>query len=235
MNARQKRFNAVVLHVRNFGEAHRLIEVLTADEGRVVAVARHARASKRRFAGVLDLFADVELELTPTKELWRLEAARLLQPRLGLRRDLGRLTRAGVCCEAVRLLVAEHQAAPGIYTALVQALDCLDAGNLLSAASFFPQLLTASGISPDFEVCVSCGESPRRGVGFDVKRGGVVCDSCAPQLRQLHPGVVAAFTGTACKDDQSAEAVVACAVDWIEAQTGRAFATRRVGLDLGIG
>ena len=232
MNGRQKRLTATVLHVRNFGDAHRIVEVLTAEEGRVSALARNARASKRRFAGVLDLFATLELELIPANGLWQLESARLSQARLGLRSDLQRLQRANLCCEAVRLLVAEHQAAALVHDALISALDCLETGDLLGAASFYPRLLAAAGIAPDFAVCVRCGNRPHRVAGVDVDRGGVVCTGCAPTRPALPHGAVATFGGAACVDTESADAVLSCALDWVEAQAGRSLRSRQFSHNL---
>ncbi|MBN1962025.1 MAG: DNA repair protein RecO [Deltaproteobacteria bacterium] len=231
MNRRIQQLFAIVLHIRNFGDAHRIIEVLTAEEGRIAIVARHARNSKKRFAGVLDLFANIEIEVTPTNKLWRLESARQIQPRLGLRTSLQRLIGAGMCCESVRLLVAEHQAAPEIYQALADALDCLEAGDFIRASNFYPSLLCASGITPDFSTCTCCGDTFFKAISFDCKYGGIVCSRCAPTLRPLPPGVAAAFSGTGCPDIHSANALVDCALDWIESQTGRPLTSRRVTLE----
>ncbi|RYF11185.1 MAG: hypothetical protein EOO40_03775, partial [Deltaproteobacteria bacterium] len=55
--------DGIVLHLAAFGEAHRLVEVLTPQEGRLTVVARGARASRRRFAGILELFGQLRLQV----------------------------------------------------------------------------------------------------------------------------------------------------------------------------
>jgi DNA repair protein RecO (recombination protein O) len=225
-STRRRLLSGVVLHVRNFGEGHRVVEALTAEEGRVAAVARHARSSRKRFAGALDLFASLELELTPRPGLWGLEAATLHGARLGLRDDLDRLEGASLCCEAVRLLVPEHQAAPGPFADLGAALDRLDAGDLRAPGDFLRALLTAAGVAPDLEHCVACGRKPESVAAVDPVRGGVVCSACAPRRLPLPAEAVVALGGAPSPDLATAARVEAFAVDWIEVQTGRRLRSR---------
>jgi DNA repair protein RecO (recombination protein O) len=226
MGSRERQLSGHVLQVRDFGEAHRIVEVLTAEEGRLAAVARNARVSQRRFAGALDLFATLELELTVGPTLWVLKSASLRSARLGLREDLERLVRASIACEAVRQLVPEHQAAPAAFRALAAGLDCLDQGDLLGAAGFYPRLLAACGITPDFDTCARCGRPPEAVAGVDAVLGGVVCTRCAPARPPMPALAVAVFAGAACPDRESAACVEACAIEWIQGQTGRAFRSR---------
>lgn len=226
MKGSQRRLRGVVLHVRDFGEAHRIVEALTAEEGRVSALARNARASKRRFAGVLDLFTSLELELGQKPGLWTLETATLVDARLGLRVDLERLERASACCEAVRLLVAEHQASPDALAALTDGLDALARGDLPAAVVFWPRLLRAVGLAPDLTACVRCGGSLDRVGRVDADAGGFVCAGCAPG-RAASAGATRVLTGAPCPDAATAAEVEALAMDWVEAQTGKVMRSRR--------
>ena len=226
MRGTARRLRGVVLHVRDFGDAHRIVEALTAEEGRVSALARNARASRRRFAGVLDLFASLELELAQRPGLWTLEAATLVDARLGLRTDLERLEHASTCCEAVRLLVAEHQAAPEALEALSAGLDALADGDLAAAAAFWPRLFRAVGIAPDLSACVRCGGTLERVGRIDADAGGLTCARCAP-VAAASAAATRVLGGAACPDVATAVEVEALAMDWVEAQTGKAMRTRR--------
>lgn len=226
MKGAHRRLAGVVLHVRDFGDAHRIVEALTAEEGRVSALARHARASKRRFAGVLDLFASLELELLAKPGLWTLEAATLIDARLGLRADLDLLERASACCEAVRLLVAEHQASPDALTALTSGLDALARGDVPAAVAFWPRLLRAVGLAPDLTGCVRCGGSLERIGRVDADAGGVVCARCAPGGAASEQAT-RVLAGAPCPDVATAVMVETLAMDWVEAQTGKVMRTRR--------
>jgi DNA repair protein RecO (recombination protein O) len=217
---RQRRLGAVVVSLRNFGDAHRIVEVLTAEEGRVSAVAHNARGSRRRFAA-LDLFASAQLLVRPGGSLWQLDEAEVSRPRVGIRSSLECIERAACACKAVRLLVAEHAAAPEVFSALEAALDELDQGRLALAARFYPRLLTATGIMPDVARCSGCGRRDITMAWLDGHAGGAFCRACAPAGKHLPPGVVAGLLGQDCPDEATASALESCALAWIEAQAGR--------------
>ena len=191
-------------------------------------MARNARTSRRRFGGILDAFVTLDLELTAGGGLWTLRAATLREARLGLRIELERLARAATLCEAVRALVPEHHPADRTFAALGAALDALAAGDQSAAVSFYPLLLATAGIGPAFDVCAACGATPSVGWAVDARRGGLVCGRCAKGLSLWPASVAAVFAGAACPDAGAAAAVEDLALAWIEAQTGRAFSSRRV-------
>ena len=67
---------ALVVGVRAFKEADRMVDLLTPDHGRITAIARIARRSQRRFGGALDVGNRVEASLRrPRAELWGQTAA----------------------------------------------------------------------------------------------------------------------------------------------------------------
>jgi DNA repair protein RecO (recombination protein O) len=75
------RDHAIVLRRTNYGEADRIIQFLTAEHGRIGAMARGARREKSRLAGGIELFAVAEINLVKgdknAGELWTLTGARL--------------------------------------------------------------------------------------------------------------------------------------------------------------
>jgi len=139
----------IVIHSTSFEESSRVIELHTAQEVKLGCVARGARASKRRFPGGLDLFSTLEAEVTPGRNLWRLESATVVRPRLGLRRALDRFERAGRLTECARALANAHQQSEAQLQALEDGLDACDRGDLAAACVAYPRLLTAAGIMPD--------------------------------------------------------------------------------------
>src|SRR5690242_13998381 len=90
--------DGVVLHMRPFGDSHRIIDVLTAEFGRLPLLARGARASRKRFGGILDVFAGLRLHIKRGRGLWTLEAADVQNLRFDLRQDLERLQAAYALC-----------------------------------------------------------------------------------------------------------------------------------------
>ena len=55
---------AIILSVKDYGEADRLVTFLTPTRGRLTGVAKHARKSKKRFAHCLEPLSRVTLFLS---------------------------------------------------------------------------------------------------------------------------------------------------------------------------
>ena len=75
------RTEALVLRSVDVGESDRILHLLVPDSGRLTAVAKGARRSRRRFAGTLDLFNHlrVEVDRRSASSLPRLEQATMLE------------------------------------------------------------------------------------------------------------------------------------------------------------
>ena len=117
-----------VLKLTNYGDTHRIVDVLTAEMGRTSLLARGARASKKRFGGSLDVFARLRLHAVRGRGLWVLQAIDVDDLRLGIRTAWEPMQRAGLFCACARRLAAEHQAMPELLHALDSALDMLAQG-----------------------------------------------------------------------------------------------------------
>jgi DNA repair protein RecO (recombination protein O) len=196
---------AIVLRAVDYGEADRVVTLLGREVGKVSAIARGARRSRKRFGGALELFGAGQAVLAPRRgELWVLESfdARRGFPHLAL--DVAKVAHGAYLCELSRELQPEHEPDPRIYGLLEEALGLLDAGearpSLLRA--FELQLLDALGLAPSLARCVGCGAevAPGEGELFDVRRGGLVCAACAggaasvaPTARLLSGGARAAL------------------------------------------
>ena len=214
---------AVILQLRNYGDSHRIVECLTRDFGRVACLARNARASRRRFGGGLDQFAQVQACLKPKRTgLWSLESIDLLDMRIGLRQSLERLDRANILCESLVSLLPEHEPVPAVFAICVQALDDLVVGNIAKAFNFHPLLYEILGIAPTMNRCVQCASEPSLWFCLDFDLGGMVCDGCAQSRGsyRFSRTVISAWQGksTVERDLREAENV---AKAWVEFHLGK--------------
>jgi DNA repair protein RecO (recombination protein O) len=216
----QLQLDGIVLHMGKLGEAHRLVEVLTAEWGRVTLVARGARASRRRFAGVLELFTTLRLQVQKGRGLWTLLAADPVTPRFGIRTDLVRISRASGLCACVRRLWPEHQAASDAYAGLTAGLDAVAEGRTAEAAALYPALAAAAGILPELDRCGRCGATDRA-LAVDPGGTALVCGGCAPALTPLASETLRALGGAPVLDEVAARVVEACVIDWVGWHTGR--------------
>jgi DNA repair protein RecO (recombination protein O) len=181
------RTRALVLRGFDYGESDRLVHLYTEHLGRVSAIAKGAKRSRRRFPGTLEILtvADVRLVDPPRASILRLEAARAVEPFEKLTQDLGRFAIACHLCELLDRLTGEREAHPELFRFAVGALGTLreEQPDRLLALLVLAKTLAWLGYRPQLERCGVCETSileTAGGVAFDPRHGGAVCARCAP-------------------------------------------------------
>jgi DNA repair protein RecO (recombination protein O) len=187
---------AIVLTVREYGEADLLVTFLTPGHGPLTGMAKHARKSRRRFAHCLEPLSRVVFFLNPRsgRDLEFLQKGELIKSFPSLRRDLKRLGAAAVLAEVAGLLAGPPEAYREIFAALEEVLTLLEQGlppdSLLPA--FLAHLLGLGGYRPRLHPCGLCAQEPSPPLFFSLPRGGIICAGCrgaAPgPLLPLSPG-----------------------------------------------
>ena len=121
---------AIVLTVREYGEADLLVNFLTPGYGPLTGIAKHARKSRRRFAHCLEPLSRVVFFLSPRsgRDLEFLQKGELVKSFPALRRDLKRLGAAAILAEVAGLLAGPPEAYQEIFAALEEALTRPGAG-----------------------------------------------------------------------------------------------------------
>src|SRR6266516_3377843 len=102
------RTEAVVLKGYDYGEADRILTLLTPEHGKVRAIAKGVRRTKSRKAGHLDLFTRSNLLLAHGRELDVLTQAEALETFRPVRENLWLSTCAHYVSELVDSLTAEQ-------------------------------------------------------------------------------------------------------------------------------
>jgi DNA repair protein RecO (recombination protein O) len=183
--AREHRTRALVLRTFDQNESDRLVHLYTEDLGRVSAIAKGARRSRRRFPGALELFSLIEVRLVapPRSALMRLEAARVARPLEGLTGDL---LRYAIACHFVELLdrlTAEGEGNPELFAFAAGLLDvlCAERPDRLLALLVLLKTLARLGYRPQLAACAACGGALGSGpASFSARHGGALCAACAP-------------------------------------------------------
>ena len=172
------RDTGVVLRTYKLGEADRIVVLMTAEHGKVRAVAKGVRKTKSRFGGRLEPMSHVSLLLYEGRELDVVSQAESLDHFRALHEDLSRLTRGIALLEAVDQVAQEREPNLRLYQMLLGALRALTtADSPLLVGAFYWKLLAAEGLHPELDGCVACG-SPEPLVAFDLDQGGVLCRTC---------------------------------------------------------
>jgi len=212
----------IVLRGYPFGEADRVVVILSPNRGKLRTVAKGVRKTKSRFGGRLEPFTHVDLILYEGRNLDTITQVSVIEAFPRLRSDLDRVLAASTMVEAIDAVVQENESSLRAFLLLQRGLRVLEAGDL------HPDLVTAFllgvaevvGIAPAFDHCAGCGRRDRL-VRFSFGDGGVLCD------RDRTPGSVALRDGLT---DYLAELVGASLDDLPEADpsfTGEAIGVTR--------
>lgn len=184
---------ALVLGLVDYGDRHRIVRLLTPEEGRISALARHARGSRRRFGGALDVGNRVEVSIRQGRgELGILGGAVVRGDRSRIREDLVRMALMLYACEFVGAFCREGRAEPRMFGLLETALVLLDgwvppaaapgttAPDPLYRHGIESKALTFAGLRPRLITCARCGGPIEGEANFEMGAGGAVHAGCGP-------------------------------------------------------
>ncbi len=176
----------IVLKVKDFGEADRILTVLSGSEGKFEALARGARRPRSRLVGVTQQFAQVNLLLFRGRNLDTISSAELVSAHSNLWADVVRMAYASYVAELVDKMTGERERNDRLYSLVVAAFDTLDSGALdprVATLAFEIKFMAESGFLPQLGQCVLCGAPIEQAVWFGPEAGGVVCGRCRPTVR----------------------------------------------------
>jgi DNA repair protein RecO (recombination protein O) len=172
--------DGIILKVRPFGEADKVMTILTPDRGKIEAVAKGARRPRNRFLGSTQPFTYLQLLLFSGHSLHQLNQAEILHSFAVLRDDLTKMANASYWCEMTEGLLPEDAKEPEVFSLLLQALTVLEQTEdpQLLTRGFEIKLLSNLGYLPELTVCVCCGEKPAEPFYFTPEGGGILGSCC---------------------------------------------------------
>jgi DNA repair protein RecO (recombination protein O) len=190
---RPREMRAFLLERRAFGEADLLVTLLTDGLGRVTAVARHAKQSRRRFAGALEPLHTLRVELArrENQELFGLRQAHIEVSRQRLMTDLEAMEAAGRALRWLKQASAPELCEPALFGLCERLLDALERAQRpanVVLGEYVLELINQLGWGLELERCVGCGKTcqPERVARVSPERGGLVCQRCGSANTELH-------------------------------------------------
>lgn len=120
--------DALLLRKTKLTETSLIVTWFTSHHGRLKTVAKGARRPKNKFAGVLDLFFECEIQFSRSRktELHILRECVLTNPNEGLRTDYQRVALSAYFVELIELVTECDHPEPQIYDLLRRALAHLN-------------------------------------------------------------------------------------------------------------
>ncbi len=189
-----RKTSAILLRRVDYGDADLILTLFSEDRGKISAIAKHAKKSRRRFAGILELFSVLNIQYRlrrrPRKGMAVLEEAQLIEPYAALRAQILKTAYASYWAELTLSWTEEDQPLGALYRLLVYALGELDAGRQAAAPlnlAFQMRFMALAGLCPNLNYCCICRTDLEHidttTAGFDLPRGGLCCPSCDPRFQ----------------------------------------------------
>ena len=149
---------AIVLRAVDFGESDLIAHLLVPEIGRLTVIAKHARKSRKRFPGSLDIFNHIRVRVSRKRPgaLGFLEQALLLDPFLPLREVPARFALASYLVELMDRMAPEGGPGPDmrrLFDFVHSALVSLGQGQPDLCMRLFLELraFDALGLRPGLE------------------------------------------------------------------------------------
>ena len=211
---------AIVISARSLGESDLLVNLFTLESGKLRAVAKGAKRSRKRFMNALEPFTEISARLvrSRTAGMWRLESAVILDSHESIRTDYPRFIYGSLCLELTDLWQKEGIREISVFQLLRWYLAGLSgsAAPLNISLIFKTRLLKAAGFLPGLSVCKVCGKTAEGGpVAFDRTTGEIFCPACGSEKKagRLCLGTVRSIDFISRTDLESA-----CRLKFVKAQ-----------------
>ncbi|WP_291314152.1 DNA repair protein RecO [Corynebacterium sp. UBA2622] len=176
------RDRAFVVRTHDFGEADRVVVLLTRNHGLVRSVAKGVRKSKSRFGSRIQPFVDIDVQLYPGANLATITQADTVAY-YGTRiiEDFDRYAAACAILETAEKLSYADLPDAFLFDATAAALERLQGDDhpTLVLDSFILGATEHSGWGLSLYNCANC-EKPGPHSAFNPALGGAVCNNCRP-------------------------------------------------------
>lgn len=186
----------IVLNSYKLGEADKILNIYTKDNGLVRAVGKGIRRSTSKFTGKLDQLSCCFFQFAKGQNLDVISDLEQVNSFPKLRKDLKRLTYAILYLEVVASFAHEKESESNqVYELIYKSLDELQfvIDIELFSINFILNFLKIHGFKPQLSSCVSCSnevfkigeleDKESRGIPFSTILGGVLCNKCSKVIQ----------------------------------------------------
>lgn len=186
MVAHARETDAIVLNCAEHGESDVIVTLFSQDAGRLTAIAKGAKKSKKRFVNKLELFSFLHItyQQKANRSLAFLAEAELHTSFLHIRQDLALYSIASVIREFLLIGVKENEPDLHIFRLSLWALHNFDQKHppMTILALFLIRFFDYVGYRPDLQACMHCGSlvTAQNRYNFDTTIGSIVCSDCNP-------------------------------------------------------
>jgi DNA repair protein RecO (recombination protein O) len=175
----------IVIKRMNFGEADRILTILTERFGKVRAIAKGVRKSKSKLAGSLEPFMSLDMQLHEGKTFFIVTGAEISEEFSHIHNDLEKISRCFYIGELLDSFIEEDHKTIQVFELFLEALRSVEnGGGNFWLRVFELKLIESAGFRPQFYECVHCGQKLKEDENFwDSIEGGVICRDCQKKFQ----------------------------------------------------
>ncbi|MCX6812007.1 MAG: DNA repair protein RecO [Candidatus Berkelbacteria bacterium] len=176
----QIKTSGIIIKRMNFGEADRILTVLTHDHGKVKAIARGSRKILAKLGGSLEPFCLVDFIFHEGKSFYVVTSAVVINHFEKIHTDIDKIAKAFYIGELLDKSLEDHQNHPEVYELFKKYLENLEgADDPILIPVFSAKILESLGFKPEVFECLHCRQKLSLAQNFwDDIEGGVICQSC---------------------------------------------------------
>ncbi len=185
--ARHEAIDGVVVRVRDTGDHHRYLSVLTAEKGRISLLSHGSHSVRSPQIAVSQLYTYGNFEYYTKGTANILKGGSAIQPFYALSTDIDRLNLAAYLCDLTCELTDEGEPAGGMLRLLLNSLHAISMDlrpHEILKGAFELRAAAMSGYEPDFSGCANCGVKQADPFYFDVMNGAILCEKCRSEMRE---------------------------------------------------
>ena len=174
--------DAIVLHRLDYGDADRILTLLTREHGKLAAIAKGSRRARARSGSGLDLFTRSHMMLARGRNLDVVAQAERRGDTRNISGDLQRTAYACLVAEVTDKVLEDRHPVDEVFELVAITFDRLNAPERAARADtawFLMRILELLGYQPQLQDCASCGTAlPEAPAWFSPLLGGVLCARC---------------------------------------------------------
>lgn len=172
--------SGIVIKRMNFGEADRILTILTERLGKIKAIAKGVRKIKSKMAGSLEPYMLIDFELHEGKTFYIITGASISARYKNIHSDIKKTAKVYFVGELIDKFLEENQKANNVFEISLQILQAIeDYERSLQIVAYQLKIIEAAGFKPELNYCLHCKKKLIAGNNFwDHIEGGVICQIC---------------------------------------------------------
>lgn len=179
---------AIIIGVKNWGEADKMVTLLSPEKGKITAVAYGSRRPKSALAGTLQLFNVVDIQLTQGERIDTVRQCSLKSHHKIMESDFNAMAYGSFVAELAANLAIEDFPQVQLYKKLRQIFLAFGKRNprIIALAAAF-QLLEITGMQLSYSYCVHSHQPIEGNAYFSVAAGGAIASEYASKQDMSYP------------------------------------------------